>query len=564
MAAPVFNNARILSPPQPKCRERQKFLAHDAPLGTTLDMTDFSWDFPYASRRMPVFARHVVATSQPLAAQAGLQMMARGGNAVDAAIATAIALTIVEPTSNGIGSDAFAQVWDGQQLHGLNASGRAPRAWNLKRFAGKSEMPGRGWDSVTVPGAVSAWSALSKRFGSLPFADLFEPAIRYARDGFAVSPFTALAWRESQRAYADFSEWMRVFCPSGRAPGVGEIFRSPDAARTLEAIAQTQGEAFYRGELAAQMVADSQRCGGALSLGDLEEHQADWVQPISVDYRGVALHEIPPNGQGLAALIALGILQVLGDCPGHIDSAQSVHRQIEAMKLAFADVSQHLGDARHMTIEAERFLEPSYLQARAALIDSQQARDPLYGVPNRGGTVYLCAADAKGMMVSMIQSNYYGFGSGVVVPGTGISLQNRGYGFSLRAGHPNVVEGGKRPLHTILPAFVTREGAPLLSFGVMGGPMQPQGHVQMMARLFEGGQNPQAACDAPRWRVVQGRQVSFEAGFDLSVLQQLEERGHQIVQSSHWGFGGAQLIHKMPGGYCAASDGRKDGQAVGF
>ncbi len=544
-------------------------------------MTHFNWDFPYPSGRMPVFARQVVATSQPLAAQAGLQIMARGGNAVDAAIATAIALTVVEPTSNGIGSDAFAQVWDGQKLHGLNASGRAPAGWNLARFANRSEMPLRGWDAVTVPGAVSAWVALWERFGSLPFADLFESAIRYARDGFAVSPFTAAAWGESARAYADFPEWMRTFCPSGRAPQVGEIFRSAEQAKTLELIAQTRGESFYRGELAAQMVADSERHGGALALSDLAQHRADWIELIGANYRGVTLHEIPPNGQGLAALLALGILEELGVDGAEIDGADSVHLQIEAMKLAFADVNQHAGDASHMPIEAARFLDADYLKSRARLINRSEALDPGHGVPAPGGTVYLCTADsgkvgangahakengenAGGMMVSLIQSNYYGFGSGVVVPGTGISLQNRGYGFNLQAGHPNVVAGGKRPLHTILPAFVTQNGAPLLSFGVMGGPMQPQGHVQMMTRIFGAGQNPQAACDAPRWRVMEGREVSFESGFNPAVLRELAARGHQIVEAARWGFGGAQLIYKLPGGYCAASDSRKDGAAVGL
>ncbi len=511
---------------------------------------------------MPVFARNVVATSQPLAAQAGLQILARGGNAVDAAIATAITLTVVEPSNNGIGSDAFAQVWDGEKLHGLNASGRAPQGWNLERFAGRDAMPLHGWDAVTVPGAVSAWVALAERFGSLPFEDLFQAAIRYARDGFAVSPYTQ--WSGSHRVFADFPAWQRTFCPSGRAPAVGETFRSPDHATTLELIAQTRGEGFYRGEIAQKIVADSQSHGGAMTVADLAEHRADWVEPIGVDYRGRTLHEIPPNGQGLAALIALGILERTPICALPLDGADSLHLQIEAMKLAFADVSRYLGDARAMKIGAEQFLEGQYLDERAALIEMSEARDPQFGIPPHGGTVYLSTADAKGMMVSLIQSNYRGFGSGIVVPGTGIALQNRGYGFNLQAGHPNCVEGGKRPLHTILPAFVTQNGAPLLSFGVMGGPMQPQGHLQMMTRLFDGAQNPQAACDAPRWRVLGGREVSFEGGFEPQVLQELAARGHRIAEAEKWGFGGAQLICKVGDGYCAASDGRKDGQAVGF
>ncbi len=516
-----------------------------------------SEDFPYPSQRMPVFARNVVATSQPLAAQAGLQMLARGGNAVDGALATAITLAVVEPTSNGIGSDAFAQVWDGE-LHGLNASGRAPRAWSSARFAGRSEMPLQGWDSVTVPGAVSGWVALSERFGALPFADLFEPAIRYAREGFAVSPFTAMAWNRGQRAYSAFAPWQRHFCPDGHAPGVGETFRSLEQARTLELIAQSRGEAFYRGALAQQMADDAKSNGGALTLADLDEHRADWVKPISVEYRGHTLHEIPPNGQGLAALIALGILErtPIHECSP--DGADWLHLGIEAMKLGFADVNRYLADANSMENGAQAFLTPEYLDERAKLIDPNQARDPGYGVPAHGGTVYLCSADAKGMMVSLIQSNYYGFGSGVVVPGTGISLQNRGFGFTLEPGHPNEVGGGKRPLHTILPGFISKDGAPWMSFGVMGGPMQPQGHVQMMLRLVDGRQNPQTACDAPRWRVHRGREVSFE------VLAQLRERGHEIVEAELWGFGGAQLIGKREDGYCAASDGRKDGQAMGF
>lgn len=527
-------------------------------------MNDFQWDFLYSSHAvMPVFARNVVATSQPLAAQAGLQMLGRGGNAVDAAIATAVTLAVVEPTSNGIGSDAFAQVWDGE-LHGLNASGRAPEAWNPARFAGRSEMPLFGWDSVTVPGAVSSWVALSERFGALPFADLFEPAIRYARDGFAVSPLIAQAWGQAKSAYAAFPEWTRTFCPGGRAPDVGRVFRCPEQARTLELIAQTRGEAFYRGVLAHKMADDAKQSGGALTLADLESHRADWVAPIGIGYRGYTLHEIPPNGQGLAALIALGILErtPIGECA--LDGADWLHLGIEAMKLAFADVNRFLADPRNMEIGAERFLLPEYLDERAKLITLSQAGEPNYGVPPHGGTVYLCTADASGMMVSLIQSNYYGFGSGVVVPGTGISLQNRGYGFTLEPGHPNEVGSGKRPLHTILPGFVTKDGAPFLSFGVMGGPMQPQGHVQMLLRLIDGRQNPQAACDAPRWRVLRGRQVSLEAGFTPEVLAQLRERGHELVETEEWGFGGAQLICKQGDGFCAASDGRKDGQAVGF
>jgi len=298
----------------------------------------FTWDCPYPSRRMPVLARNAVATSQPLAAQAGLRMLLAGGNAVDAALAAAIALTVVEPTSNGIGSDAFAILWDGSALHGLNSSGRAPQAWSPQRFAGMSAMPALGWDTVTVPGAVAAWAALSDRFGRLPFVELFQPAIAYARGGFPVSPITARRWQQAQALYPRFAEINRAFFPVGRAPQPGEVFRCPDQADALAEIAASRGESFYRGPLARRMAACAAAEGGALTLDDLARHRADWVEPLAVDYRGATLHEIPPNGQGIAALVALGILRHfdLGRFP--VDSVDSIHLQIEAMKAAFADV----------------------------------------------------------------------------------------------------------------------------------------------------------------------------------------------------------------------------------
>lgn len=526
-----------------------------------------TYDFPYPSQRMPVMARNVVATSQPLAAQAGLEMLYRGGNAVDAALATAITLTVVEPTSNGIGGDAFAILWDGEGLHGLNASGRAPAALSLERFAGQKGMPLRGADSVTVPGAVSGWVELSERFGKLPFAQLFEPAVRYASEGFLVSPLTARAWAVAEKVFLDTPEFGQAFLPGGRAPRAGELFRFEDQARTLTRIAETNGEAFYRGELAEKMATHLHASGGLLSEADLAAHRADWVGTISQPYRGVELHEIPPNGQGLAALLMLGILERYPVAELPVDSADSLHLQLEAMKLAFADAHRYVADPRAMDLRVEDLLDPNYLEARARLIDPKRAQAPEYGVPKRGGTVYLTAADEDGMMVSLIQSNYYGFGSGVVVPGTGISMQNRGAGFVLEPGHPNVVEGGKRPFHTIIPGFVTQSGAPLMSFGVMGGPMQPQGHAQMVLRLRDHRQNPQTASDAPRWRVVEGLEVAVETGFRPEVLDELTARGHKLTQTppeASFSFGGAQLILRTEGGYVAGSDSRKDGQAVGF
>jgi gamma-glutamyltranspeptidase/glutathione hydrolase len=523
------------------------------------------YTFPYASQRMPVMAKNMVATSQPLAAQAGLQILQKGGNAVDAALATAICLTVVEPTSNGIGSDAFCILWDGKKLHGLNASGRSPKALTAERFVGRADMPIDGWESVTVPGCVSAWVALSEKFGKLPFEALFESAIRYARDGFLVSPITAASWQSQAESFKKFSEFADKFMPGGRAPKAGELFRFEDQARTLELIASTKGKAFYEGELAHQMVADAKRHNALMTEEDFAMHQADWVGTISQDYKGLKVHEIPPNGQGLAALIALGILRHHDVSGYEVDSADSLHLQIEAMKLALADVYRYVSDPASMDVSVADLLEDAYLFERAKRIDMKRASDFAHGIPKGKSTVYLTAADENGMMVSFIQSNYYGFGSGIVVPGTGISLQNRGYGFSLKKNHPNEVGGSKRPFHTIIPSFVMRRAEPVMSFGVMGGPMQAQGHLQMVLRLFDYAQNPQTASDAPRWRVLDGLNVAVEQGFFARTLEELTARGHHIHEDPDFGgFGGAQLICKTEGGYIAGSDHRKDGLAVGF
>ncbi|HTS52633.1 MAG TPA: gamma-glutamyltransferase family protein [Burkholderiales bacterium] len=529
-------------------------------------MTQFNWEFPYASQRMPVLAANAIATSQPLAAQAGVRMLLKGGNAIDAALATAISLTVVEPTMNGIGSDAFALVWDGAGLHGLNASGRAPVAWTPERFALRRSMPATGWDAVTVPGVVSAWAALSAKFGRLPFAELFAPAIGYAETGFLISPTVARQWQTQAPQLMDQPGFAQAFLPEGRPPMAGELFRNPAQARTLQAIAESRGEAFYRGALAEKIAAASRAQGGAMTAADLAAHQPDWVEPIGLDYRGLRLHEIPPNGQGIAALIALGILGNFDLAAAPVDSADSLHLQMEAMKLGFADAYRFVADPRSMTVSAASLLDRDYLRRRAALIDRTRAQDFGHGVPPESGTIYLAAADAGGMMVSYIQSNYNGFGSGVVVPETGISLQNRGFGFSLEPGHPNQVGPGKRPFHTIIPAFATRQGQPLMSLGVMGADMQPQGHVQMLVRLADYGQNPQAAADAPRWKVFRGRQIALENAIPSKVAAELALRGHQVRHTERWNmeFGSAQLIYRVAGGYVAASDPRRDGQAVGF
>ena len=522
----------------------------------------------YRSRRSPVFARNVVATSQPLATQAGIAALRNGGNALDAALAAAITLVVVEPTGNGLGSDAFCILWDGSNLHGLNASGRAPAAWSPARFAGRQRMPERGWETVTVPGAVSAWADLSARFGRLPFAHLFAPAIAYAERGFLVPPVTAELWRRGAEQLSTQPGFAEMFMPGGRAPAAGEVFRSGPLAASLRLIAETRGEAFYRGELAERVVDFASRHGAALDRDDLATHSNDWCGTIAQPFGDVALHEIPPNGQGIAACMALGMLQHLGIAECAPDSADAFHLQIEAMKLAFADVDAYVADPRFMgAVQAEHLLDPDYLRRRARLIDPSRAQQFGPGVPNATGTVCLATADENGMMVSYIQSNYSGFGSGIVVPGTGISLQNRGSGFSLRPGHPNEVGPSKRPFHTIIPGFVTKGAEPLMAFGLMGGSMQAQGHLQMVLRTQSWGQDPQTAIDGPRWRVTRGLDVSVEPHAGPELLASLAERGHTVNATppdTTYGFGGAQIVHRIDGGYVAGSDPRKDGHAAGF
>jgi len=529
-------------------------------------MTSFTWDFPHQSQRMPVLGRNVVATTQPLAAQAGLRMLLKGGNAVDAAIATAIALTVVEPTMNGIGSDAFALIWDGQRLHGLNASGHSPAAWTTQRFAGQSSMPIMGWDCITVPGAVSAWASLSQRFGKLPFAELFQPAIEYAEQGFLVSPTVARQWQKQGPTMVDQPGFAAAFMPNGRAPNAGELFRHPAQARTLAEIASTRGESFYRGKLAEKIAAASRAQGGAMTEEDLAAHQPNWEEPIAKDYRGVRVHEIPPAGQGIAALMALGMLSELDLSARPMDSADSFHLQIEAMKLAFADARHYVADPRSMRVSSAQLLDPQYLRKRAQLIDPKRAQQYVPGKVGGSDTIYLSAADANGMMVSYIQSNYMGFGSGVVIPDTGISMQNRGACFTLDPKHWNFVGPRKRPFHTIIPAFATRQGKALMSFGVMGADMQPQGHLQMIVRLIDYHQNPQACADAPRWKVTLDGQIALEHSVAPAVVAELAARGHAVRHTERWNmeYGAAQLIYKLDDGYLAASEPRRDGQAVGF
>jgi gamma-glutamyltranspeptidase/glutathione hydrolase len=538
-------------------------------------MHSFDWSAGYPSMRLPVFARNIVSTSHPLAVQAGLSMLQRGGNAVDAAIAAAAAMTILEPCSNGLGSDAFCILWDGERLHGLNASGHAPAAWTPDYFRRKygsdaTQPPMRGWDSVTVPGAVAAWVAASERFGKLPFADLIAPSIDIAERGYAVPVIVHHKWAAAAPLMAGLPGWAEAFLPNGRVPQIGERFAFPAAARSLRAIARTRGAALYGGEIADAAAAHAAANGGAVRASDFASFAPEWVEPIGIEAYGHRLHEIPPNGQGIAALIALGILRHLDMASLGVDSAASQHLQIEAMKLAFADTYAHVADPRSMRLSPAQMLDPAYLEERARLIDPERAQVFGQGHCDRGGTIYLAAADERGMMVSFIQSNFMGFGSGVVVPGWGLSLQNRGHAFSLEAGSANGVAPGRRPFHTLIPGFLTRDGAPQMSFGVMGANMQPQGHVQTLVRMLVHGQHPQAACDAPRWRFNQGLSVNIEGAMPGATVQGLVDRGHQVevIEDSYQDYGAGQFIWRLGDpsidGYVAASDPRRDGQAAGF
>jgi gamma-glutamyltranspeptidase/glutathione hydrolase len=503
-------------------------------------------------------------------------MLLNGGNAVDAAIATAVALTVLEPVSCGIGGDAFAMVWDGTRLHAINGSGRAGRRVSLDLFEGRSTIPTDGWPSVTVPGVVATWMELSRKLGKLPFARLFEPAIEYAELGAMVPPHIARVWKAIFLLYRKHAGIQELFGYRGRTPEAGELVRLPRHAATLREIADTGGESFYRGRIADLIVEAGAGSGFGLGRDDLAEHTSDWVEPLSVRYRDHEVFELPPNGQGLAALNALGILDHFDFAGMAPDSAAVAHIQIEAMKLAFADVYRYVGDARHKAVDPVDFLDPAYLRARAALIDPDRARFPTYGLPKDAGTVYLASGDSAGMMVSMMQSNGRGFGSGIVIPGTGICMHNRGSAFCLDEHHPNCFGPGKRPFHTIVPAFIARGGTPAAAFGVMGFNMQPQAHVQLVSRMVDFRQGAQQLCDAPRWRIAHEEPaIVLEDGFDSDTRNGLVERHHSIVETEQFdaastpfgsalAFGSAQVVMKHEEGFCAASDPRRDGQPAGY
>jgi gamma-glutamyltranspeptidase / glutathione hydrolase len=515
---------------------------------------------PYNQRHSSFAAYGVVATSQALAAQAGLEVLQIGGNAVDAAIATAACLTVVEPTSNGLGGDAFALVWDGKTLHGLNGSGRAPSGLSLDLLSAYAQMPQRGWHTVTVPGVIAAWRDLHQKFGRLEFGRVLAKAIFYAEHGFVVSPTVARFWGSAARHYADFPEWQNTFTRHGRPPKTGEKFYLPDHAKTLRQIAQSYGDDFYTGALAQQLEAYASSTGGFITQADLAAHSSTWVIPIGTNYRGFDVWEIPPNGQGVAALTALNILEGFAVQ----DNLETLHRKIEALKLGFADTKQYVADPEHANIPTAGLLDKAYAEKRRLEI-GQTALLPQAGKPPSGGTVYLCSADSDGMMVSFIQSNYAGFGSGLVVPGTGIALQNRGANFSLDSSHPNCLAPNKRPYHTIIPGFMTKDGKAVGAFGVMGGFMQPQGHLQVVSHTIDHGLHPQAALDAPRWQWLEGRKLELESHTPRHLVEGLRARGHEVMlQPENGSFGRGQIIWRHGDGYVAGSDSRCDGVVAGY
>ncbi|MEJ8303396.1 gamma-glutamyltransferase family protein [Saccharibacillus sacchari] len=528
---------------------------------------------PYPSRRLPTYARNgMVATSQPLAAQAGLDILKAGGNAIDAAIATAAALTVLEPAFNGIGGDAFALVWTNGELHGLNASGPAPASLSIDALKkqGIEEMPKYGVVPITVPGAPAAWAELSRRFGRLSLEQTLEPAVRYAEEGYPIPASLAYFWNRAYRIFSSqlsgeaHAEWFRTFAPKGRAPQAGEMWSSPGHAASLREIGRTHAESFYRGELAAKIANHLSEHNGFLTADDLARYQPEWVKPVSARYRDCEVWEIPPNGQGLIALMALNVLD--GFAPGEKDSVPTLHRQLEAMKLAFADGEAYIADSKHMRTSVEGLLSREYADRRRALI-SDEAALPGPGTPPSGGTVYLATADGEGNMVSFIQSNYMGFGSGIVVPGTGIALQNRGFSFSMNPQHDNALAPGKRSYHTIIPGFLTRGGEAVGPFGVMGGFMQPQGHVQLVMNTIDFNLNPQAALDSPRWMWENGKSVQVEPDFPIHLAQALIRKGHEIKVAPDKGmFGRGQIIWRDPssGVLCGGTETRSDGSIAAW
>ena len=506
---------------------------------------------PYPSKRMVIYGRNgMVATSQPQAAQVGLDILKKGGNAIDAAVATAAALTVLEPAFNGIGGDSFAIIWYQGKMYGMNSSGPAPMAVSMEvlKKEGFTSIPRYGWVPATVPGVPWAWANLSKRFGNKSLLENLDGAIRYSEEGYPVSPVISKAWDRAFRIYkenlpyGDFSNWCKVFAPKASPPKAGEVWKSPFHGKTLLRIGETEGKDFYIGEIADLIDRYSRENGGFLRKEDLESFAGEWVDPISVDYKGVTVWELPPNSQGLIVLMALNILK--GFNFEKRECIESYHTQIEAMKVAFMDGQNHITDINYMKGNIQDFLSQGYGEDRRRIIGN----NAIVTLPKRyvgSSTVYLATADGQGNMVSYIQSNYTGFGSGIVVPGTGISLTNRLLNFSLNPEEANCLEPGKRTYNTIIPGFLTKKDIPLGPFGVMGGFMQPQGHVQVVSNLFDFNYNPQASLDAPRWQWIEGNIVSLESEVTEEIAEGLRGIGHNVRRPIETDFfGRGQIILK--------------------
>lgn len=540
-----------------------------------MDLKYSVYDFPYASRRNLVYGRKgMVATTSPLAAEAGLDIMKKGGNAIDAAIATAACMTVLEPTSNGIGGDAFALVWHDGKLKGLNSSGHAPKAIDAEKLRNKfgGKMPQRGWEPVTVPGAVAGWAALSEKYGKLSFEELLAPAIDYAERGYPVGPTTAKLWNSAYKTFKEtlrgecFEAWFDTFAPNGRAPAAGEMVYLKNHAETLREIAQTKGRAFYGDSLADKIDEFSKKTGGYIRKSDLESFKPEWVDPISTEYRGFTVSEIPPNGQGIVALMALNIFENYKKIDlktAYAPDAEFYHHEIEAMKLAFADAQKYVTDPKFMNVSPSELLSKDYAKSRFAQI-SEKALMPNWGDPHSGGTIYLATADEDGNMVSFIQSNYQGFGSGIVVPKTGIALHNRGLNFSLDKDSDNVIAPGKRPYHTIIPGFLSKGKKAIGPFGVMGAFMQPQGHVQVVVNSVDLCMNPQAVLDAPRWQWVGEKRIEVEEEFPAEIVRELRQMGHDIVVvPERTKMGRGQIIWRTEDGVLVgATEPRADGHVA--
>ena len=511
---------------------------------------------PYPKSRYSVSAPNgMVSTTSPLASSVGIEIMKKGGNAVDAAVAMAAMLTVVEPCSNGVGSDAFAIVWMKNKIYGINGSGVTPKDISIdkvKKF-GYEEMPKRGWIPIMVPGAPATWAELIERFGNLSLSEVLEPAAKYAEEGFTVGPVLSFLFNKYITRDYDFyknkrehEEFLKVFTDNGKPYKMGDKVIFPDLAKTLRSIGETNARSFYEGELCDKIILQSKRDGGFFRKEDFANYKVEWVDPISVNYRGYDIWELPPNGQGIVTLIALNILKNFNFKDR--ENLEEIHKQMEAIKIAFAEALTTVTDPKEMKIDYHKYLDETYgLRKAATITDKASKQKPVD--PNASGTVYLCTADKEGNMVSYIQSNYMEFGSGVVIEGTGISLQNRGFEFKLDKNYVNALEPNKKTYHTIIPGFITKDNKAIGPFGVMGGYMQPQGHVQVLMNMLDFGLDPQAALDAPRWQWIKDMKFKFEPEYRNDVIKALIEKGHDIqVQENCFSFGRGQIIIRLDNG----------------